>query len=257
MPASEATARVCRMVFVEPPMAISSARALSRDFLFMISSGLISFSRSSRICFPAVLYSFSLFGSTARMVPFPGSAIPIASQRQFIEFAVNIPEQLPCVGQPVHSSSVSFSSLILPELNSATPSKMLMRSTALPSFVFSAFMGPPETKMVGMFSLTVAISIPGMILSQFGMQMRASKQCALTIVSTESAIISLEGREYFMPACPIAMPSHTAIVLNSKGVAPAFLTAFFTVCATLSRWTCPGTISQKLLAIPINGLSKS
>ena len=34
-----------------------------------------------------------------RKVPFPGRAKPIASFRQFIEFAVNIPEQHPQVGQ--------------------------------------------------------------------------------------------------------------------------------------------------------------
>jgi hypothetical protein len=30
----------------------------------------------------------------------PGSAIPSASHRQFIEFAVNMPEQQPQVGHP-------------------------------------------------------------------------------------------------------------------------------------------------------------
>ena len=35
----------------------------------------------------------------ATMVPFPGRAKPMASFRQFIEFAVNIPEQHPQVGQ--------------------------------------------------------------------------------------------------------------------------------------------------------------
>ena len=110
----------------------------------------------------------------ARIVPFPGSARPIASQRQFMLFAVNIPEQLPSPGQPEHSSSVSFSSLIFPALNCAIPSKMLMRSTVFPSLVFPAAIGPPETKMVGMLSLIAAISIPGIILSQLGMHIRPS-----------------------------------------------------------------------------------
>jgi hypothetical protein len=117
----------------------------------------------------------------------------------FIEFAVNIPEQLPIVGQPLHSSSFSSDSVILPTLNWATPSKMLIKSTVLPSAVLPAAIGPPETKIVGILSLTEAISMPGTTLSQFGIQIRPSKQCALTIASTASAIISREAREYFIP----------------------------------------------------------
>ena len=39
----------------------------------------------------------------AGMVPLPGSAMPIASERQFIEFAVYMPEQEPQVGQAFSS----------------------------------------------------------------------------------------------------------------------------------------------------------
>ncbi len=39
------------------------------------------------------------------MVPFPGSAMPIASQSTFIELAVNMPEQEPPDGQARHSIS--------------------------------------------------------------------------------------------------------------------------------------------------------
>ena len=49
--------------------------------------------------------------------------------------------------------------------------------------------------MVGMFARAAPISIPGTILSQLGMHTIASKQCASTIVSTESAISSREGSE--------------------------------------------------------------
>ena len=55
--------------------------------------------------------------------------------------------------------------------------------------------GPPETNTVGMFSRSAALSIPGVILSQFEMQIMASAQCALTMYSTESAIRSREGSE--------------------------------------------------------------
>ena len=70
-------------------------------------------------------------------------------------------------------------------------------------------------------------------------------------------MISREASEYFMPVWPIAMPSQMAIVLNSKGTPPAWRTASFTVFETLSRWTWPGTISQKLLATAMNGLLMS
>jgi hypothetical protein len=57
-----------------------------------------------------------------------------------------------------------------------------------------ASIGPPETKIAGMFSRIAAISIPGVILSQFEMHTIASAQCALTMYSTASAISSRDGR---------------------------------------------------------------
>ena len=66
-----------------------------------------------------------------------------------------------------------------------------------------------------------AISIPGVILSQFEMHTMASAQWALTMYSTESAIRSREGSEYSMPPWPMAMPSSTAMVLNSLATPPA------------------------------------
>lgn len=45
-----------------------------------------------------------------------------------------------------------------------------------------------------------------------------------------------------MPSCPMAMPSQTAIVLNSKGVPPAAVTPSFAASASCLRCMCPGTI---------------
>ena len=45
--------------------------------------------------------------------------------------------------------------------------------------------GPPETKTAGTSRRTAAISIPGVILSQLGMQTIPSKRWAETIVSTD------------------------------------------------------------------------
>ena len=50
-------------------------------------------------------------------------------------------------------------------------------------------------------------------------------------------------REYFIPTCPIAIPSHTAIAGNTTGVPPAIATPSFTAFTILSRFICPGTIS--------------
>ena len=65
------------------------------------------------------------------------------------------------------------------------------------------------------------MNIPGTILSQLGMQTMPSNRWASIIVSTLSAMISREGREYFIPECPIAIPSSTPIVLNRNGTPPA------------------------------------
>ena len=61
--------------------------------------------------------------------------------------------------------------------------------------ILPASIGPPETKITGMLSRIAAIIMPGVILSQLEMQIRASAQWALTIDSTASAIRSREGSE--------------------------------------------------------------
>src|ERR1039457_796266 len=57
-----------------------------------------------------------------------------------------------------------------------------------------------------------------------------------------------------MPPCPMAIPSSTAMVLNSRGTAPAACTASATTCPTSRRCTWPGTNSVKLLATATIGL---
>ena len=55
-------------------------------------------------------------------------------------------------------------------------------------------MGPPGTRMVGIFSRMAAISIPGTILSQPGSMTMASNWWASIMYSMESAMISRLGR---------------------------------------------------------------
>ena len=175
----------------------------------------------------------------ARVEPLPGSESPSASVRQFIEFAVNMPEHDPQVGQAERSMSDRSSSetdssadAVMAEIRSsfgrATPS----RTIALP-----ASMAPPDTNTVGMFSRIAAMSMPGVILSQLEMQTRASATWACTMYSTESAISSRLGRLYSIPPWPIAMPSSTAIVLNSRPTPPAAATASATSAPMFRRCT--------------------
>ena len=60
-----------------------------------------------------------------------------------------------------------------------------------------------------------------------------------------------------MPPWPIAMPSSTAIVLNSLATPPASATDSATISPTLRRCTWPGTNWVKELAIATIGLPKS
>ncbi len=131
------------------------------------------------------------------MLPLPGRARPIASVRQFIEFAVNMPEQDPQVGQADSSISSSCSSdtegsaeATIESIRSSLRPVPAARPAGAPASI-----GPPDTNTVGIFSRMAAISMPGVILSQFEMQIMASAQCAFTMYSTESAISSRLGSE--------------------------------------------------------------
>jgi hypothetical protein len=133
----------------------------------------------------------------ARVEPLPGSARPRASVRQFIEFAVNMPEQEPQVGQAassICSSWASETSSFAAAIIGSTRSSFWVTMPSL-STVFPASMGPPETKTTGMFRRRAAMSMPGVILSQLEMHTSASAQWALTMYSTESAMISRLGSE--------------------------------------------------------------
>ena len=197
-------------------------------------------------------------GSTAGMVPLPGSARPSASQRQFIELAVNIPEQEPQPGQEVSSMASSCFSVMVAFLYCATASKTVFRSEAAPvTGLTPGSIGPPEAKMVGIFTRNAAKIMPGTILSQLGMQMTPSKQCARNMVSTESAISSRLGRLIFIPSWPMAMPSQTAMVSNSKGTPPAARISSLTSSLTARRWQWPGTMSVYDEQTAMKGLPKS
>ena len=110
-----------------------------------------------------------------------------------MELAVNMPEQEPQVGQAERSTSLRVSSSTL----SSAAITMASTRSSLPSasLVLPASMGPPDTKITGIFRRMAAISMPGVILSQLEMHTSASAQWALTMYSTESAMMSRLGRE--------------------------------------------------------------
>jgi len=83
--------------------------------------------------------------------------------------------------------------------------------------------------------LQAAIIMAGTVLSQFGISTRPSNWCAFAITSTDSSISSLLGREYLIPSWFIAIPSHTAIAGNSKGMPPSINMPFFTSSARVLR----------------------
>ena len=111
-----------------------------------------------------------------------------------MELAVNIPEHDPQVGQAERSYSSTSASLTAGSPATIMASIRSAARTTLPTLTRPASIGPPETKIAGMFSRMAAISIPGVILSQLEMQTKASAQWAFTMYSTESAIRSREGR---------------------------------------------------------------
>ena len=198
-PASRAIAIACNTVFVDPPIAMSRAKASSRASAVKIFRGVMSLSMRSRMSDAAFFANASRSGVRASAEPLNGSAMPNTSIRQFIELAVNIPEHDPQEGQAKSSNTLSRASSIFPACSAPTPSKTEMRSTVSPSGVLPAAIGPPETKMAGMSTRIAAINIPGTILSQLGMHTMPSNRWASIMVSTQSAMSSREGKLNFIP----------------------------------------------------------
>ena len=112
--ASCAMAGRCSMVFVEHPRAMSTVSALWNAAAVMMSLGFMSASTSFMIFMPVSLAKRILAEYGAGMVPLPGRAIPMASVRQFMEFAVYMPEQDPHDGHAFSTYVCTASSSIVP-----------------------------------------------------------------------------------------------------------------------------------------------
>src|SRR5574340_241531 len=126
-----------------------------------------------------------------------------------------MPEHEPQVGQAERSITATSASETLESAAATIASMRSMLRAPVESLTLPASIGPPDTNTEGMLRRMAAISMPGVILSQFEMHTSASAQWALAMYSTESAMRSRLGRLYSMPPWPMAMPSSTAMVLNS------------------------------------------
>ena len=73
------------------------------------------------------------------------------------------------------------------------------------------------------------------------------------VSSTESAITSRDGSDDFMPWWPMAMPSVTVMVQNSRGVPRAAATPFLTACAWRISEMLQGAASFQQVATPTKG----
>lgn len=102
-----------------------------------------------------------------------------------------------------------------------------------------------------------AIIIPGMFLSQPPMVTSPSMRSPKETSSTESAIISREISEAFIPSVPIEIASEIVIVPNSIGMPPASSIPESAASATSSKWTLHGVMSAAGFGTPIIGAPKS
>ena len=73
------------------------------------------------------------------------------------------------------------------------------------------------------------------------------------VSSTESAMTSRLTRDDFMPWWPMAMPSVTVMVVNSRGVPPAALTPFLEAWAWRPREMLQGAASFQVVTTPTKG----
>src|SRR5687768_6356068 len=108
---------------------------------------------------------------------------------------------------------------------------------------------------VGRSRRAAAIAAAGMVLSQPTSITTASRQWPETASSMESAMVSREASDARMPSLPIAMPSVTAMVLNSTGVPPPAITPLRTCCARSRSVRLHGDTSVHVCTTATSGLA--
>ena len=218
-----------------------------------MSRGLISSLIKCIIASPALEESNILLLEVASCAELLGRLIPKASIADAIVFAVYIPPHDPGPGIAEDSISRSSISEIAPSECLPTASKTETTSVLLEP----GFMLPPYTKIEGLFNLAIAITQAGIFLSHPPIVTNPSKPCPPTTVSIESAITSLETREYRIPFVPIDIPSETVIVLKITAFDPTEFAPSAADSASLSICMLQGVTILHVEAMPTWGLLKS
>ena len=153
------------MALVEPPSAMSTAMALSKDAEVTTSRGLRS---SHTICTTRRPHASAMrewFESTAGIDEEPGSARPSTSTRLIIVAAVPMVMQVPAERAMPSSISPQASSSMLPARSSA---QYFQESLPLPSVVprqFPRSIGPAGMNTAGRFIDSAPMMSAGVVLS--------------------------------------------------------------------------------------------
>ena len=267
--ASRAAASRCSTVLVEPPIATSRATAFSNAARVAIARGSTESSSLVVVALGQVddrarrprSNSALRAAWVASVEPLPGRARPIASVRQFIELAVNMPEQEPQVGQAERSICAELlvgDRVVGRRRSSRRSGRACSCTTPSMATVLPASIGPPETKTVGMFSRSAASSMPGRdlvavgdadqgvgavrvdhVLDRVGDQLAAGQRVEHAAVAHGDAVVDGDGVELAADAAGLGdrVGDQAAEVLaGARG---------------------PGTNWVKLLAMATIGLPKS
>ena len=237
-------------------MATTTVIAFSKAWRVRISRGRIPSSSIRITASPARRDSSALRGSTAVNDASPGSDRPITSMATDMVLAVNNPPQDPSPGHAAHSSSVNSSLVMRPAAQAPTASNTSWILMSLPLY-WPGRMLPPYTNTLGMFRRAMAMTQPGMFLSQPPTVTSPSIRCPKATVSMESAMTSRLTSDAFMPSVPMLMPSLTVMVPNWKGVPPPWRMPSLIAAAHLSRWTLHGVTSLARLATATKGFARS
>src|SRR6266508_4143345 len=235
---------------------MTSATAFSIDFLVMMSRGLrfVRIASTSTRADSAAESAFSPSGDA--ICDEPSRLMPSASNEDDIVFAVYWPPQAPTDGQAFFSMPSKSPFDILPAASAPTASKGETMVSFCP-FQNPGLMVPAYTKMPGTLMRAIAITLPGMFLSQPPTQITPSISWPFTAVSIASAITSRETSEYFIPSVPMPIPSVTVGKPNACGIAPAAFTAARTRSTRGWMPALQGFMVEWPFATPTIALSKS
>jgi len=152
------------MKLVEPPTAALTLMAFSKAFLVRISDNLSSSFTISTILLPESWARTFRLASAAGMAAFSGRESPNASTIQAIEEAVPITAQWPWLRHIPASAIFSSSSVISPARKSSVKRHISLVPISLPLYL-PVSIGPPDTTIVGIFTLHAPITKDGVVLS--------------------------------------------------------------------------------------------